>query len=163
MKAIVCVDKNWAIGKNGNLLFHIREDLQNFKKLTTGKPIIYGRKTLETFPKQQPLPNRDNYILSHSKDLLVDGATIIHSIKELPDIPELIVIGGASVYEQLIDLCSSAIVTVVDKKVEGADAFFPNLSTMPAWSRQNIGEWQQSANGHKFRFEEWLNLDKYKI
>lgn len=163
MKAIVCVDKNWGIGKDGDLLFHIREDLQNFKKVTTGHPIIYGRKTLETFPGKKPLPGRDNYILSRDKNLEVEGATVIHSIEELPDIPDLIVIGGASVYEQLINYCNSAIVTLVDEEVEGADAFFPNLEEKEGWLRQKNGPWLESADGHKYRFEEWLNLDKYKM
>ena len=163
MKAIVCVDKNWGIGKDGDLLFHIREDLQNFKKVTTGHPIIYGRKTLETFPGKKPLPGRDNYILSRDKNLEVEGATVIHSIEELPDIPDLIVIGGASVYEQLINYCNSAIVTLVDEEVKGADAFFPNLEEKEGWLRQKNGPWLESADGHKYRFEEWLNLDKYKM
>ena len=163
MKAIVCVDKNWGIGKDGDLLFHIREDLQNFKKVTTGHPIIYGRKTLETFPGKKPLPGRDNYILSRDKNLEVEGATVIHSIEELPDIPDLIVIGGASVYEQLINYCNSAIVTLVDEEVEGADAFFPNLEEKEGWLRQKNGPWLKSADGHKYRFEEWLNLDRYKM
>ena len=163
MKAIVCVDKNWGIGKDGDLLFHIREDLQNFKKVTTGHPIIYGRKTLETFPGKKPLPGRDNYILSRDKNLEVEGAIVIHSIEELPDIPDLIVIGGSSVYEQLINYCNSAIVTLVDEEVEGADAFFPNLEEKEGWLRQKNGPWLESADGHKYRFEEWLNLDKYKM
>lgn len=163
MKAIVCVDNNWAIGKNGDLLFHIREDLQNFKKLTTNHPIVYGRKTLETFPKQKPLPKRDNYILTRDPNYKVEGAFVVHSIEEIPDIPDLIVIGGASVYEQLINRCSSAIVTVVDEEVKDADAFFPDLSKKEGWLKQKVGPWQTSEDGHKFRFVEWLNLDKFKM
>ncbi len=163
MKAIVCVDKNWAIGKNGDLLFHISEDMKNFRKLTTGHSIVYGRKTLETFPGCKPLPNRENYLLTRDQNYKVEGAFVVHSIEEIPDIPDLIVIGGASVYEQLINYCSSAIVTLVDEEVEGADAFFPNLSEKEGWLKQKVGPWQTSKDGYKFRFEEWLNLDKFKM
>lgn len=64
MKAIVCVDKNWAIGNNNNLLFNIKEDMARFKDITMGKTIVYGRKTLESFPGMKPLPGRKNIVLT---------------------------------------------------------------------------------------------------
>ena len=66
MKAIAAVDQNWAIGYKGNLLVHISEDMKNFRRLTSGKTVIYGRKTLETFPHAKPLPKRENIILSRN-------------------------------------------------------------------------------------------------
>lgn len=76
MKAIVAVDRNWGIGYNGDLLFHISADLKRFKELTIGHTLIYGRKTLETFPRKRPLDGRRNIILSHDGALRVPGAEV---------------------------------------------------------------------------------------
>ena len=67
MKAIAAVDQNWAIGNKGQLLVHISEDMKNFRRLTSGKTVIYGRKTLETFPHAKPLPT---YEIFHSRNCL---------------------------------------------------------------------------------------------
>ncbi|MEE3496146.1 MAG: dihydrofolate reductase, partial [Butyrivibrio sp.] len=83
MKAIVAVDSNWAIGYQGRLLVSIRADQQNFKNLTMGKTIVYGRKTLETFPRKAVLPGRNNIILSTKKDYEVKDAVVAHSKEEL--------------------------------------------------------------------------------
>ena len=83
MNIVVSVDKNWAIGNDGNLLYRIHEDLRRFKELTFGKVVVYGRKTLSTFPNQEPLKNRINIILTKDKDFKIPNAWIVHSIKEL--------------------------------------------------------------------------------
>ena len=105
MKAIVAVDSNWGIGNKGRLLVSIPADQKNFRNETIGKTIVYGRKTLETFPQQVVLPKRNNIILSTKKDYRVKDAAVVHSRQELLDLvsdldtDEVYIIGGESVYK----------------------------------------------------------------
>ena len=136
MKAIAAVDQNWAIGNNNQLLVHIPDDMKNFRRLTQGKTVIYGRKTLETFPHAKPLPKRDNIILSRNPDYFVENAKVVHSVEELKELlPEntddYIVIGGDSVYHTLLPLCDTCIITKVANSYH-ADAWCDNLDTDPA-------------------------------
>ena len=82
MKLIAAADKNWAIGKDGELLVRISEDMKNFSAITTGNVIVMGRKTLESFPGGKPLPNRVNIVLTHEKDYNGKGAIVVHSEEE---------------------------------------------------------------------------------
>ena len=147
MKAIVAVDSNWAIGYQGRLLVSIRADQQNFNNLTMGKTIVYGRKTLETFPRKAVLPGRNNIILSTKKDYEVKDAVVAHSKEELAellkDVPsdDIFIIGGSSVYNEFIDECDTAIVTFIDKEYQ-ADSYFPNLDEDPAWELAKESEEQ---------------------
>lgn len=162
MNVIVAVDQNWAIGKKGQLLFRIREDLEHFRTLTTGNCVIYGRKTLETFPGGEPLPYRDNIVLTENKSFEVD-AMVAHNLDELRriihDYPaeQVYVIGGASVYRQLLSYCATAYVTKIDASIEGADAFFPNLDIDPNWQMTEEGEIRQSGDGVRFWFVKYRN------
>ena len=162
MNVIVAVDQNWAIGKKGQLLFRIREDLEYFRALTTGNCVIYGRKTLETFPGGEPLPYRDNIVLTENKSFEAD-VMVAHNLDELRriihDYPteQVYVIGGASVYRQLLSYCDTAYVTKIDASIEGADAFFPNLDIDPNWQMTEEGENRQSGDGVWFRFVKYRN------
>ena len=138
MNLIVAVDKNWAIGNKNKLLIQIPSDMKNFRMLTTGNVIIMGRKTLESFPQSQPLGNRVNIVLTRSENYKVNGATVVHSLdalweelKKYPD-KEIYVIGGESIYRQLLPFCDKAIVTKIDEAYE-ADTYFPNLDQDPQW------------------------------
>lgn len=138
MKLIVAVDRNWAIGCKGNLLVRIPADHKNFRELTTGRVVVLGRKTLETFPQGLPLKNRTNIIMSRDMAYQVKDAVIVHSVDELLDkikeydTNDVFVIGGDSIYKQLIGYCDTAIVTFIDHKYE-ADAYFPDLDNNPEW------------------------------
>lgn len=138
MKLIVAVDNNWAIGYNNQLLVSIPNDHKMFRKNTVNKVVVLGRKTLETFPQGQPLANRTNIILSKNKDYKVNGAITVNSIEalleELKKYPsdDVYIIGGDSIYKQMIDYCDTAIVTKVDHEYQ-ADAYFPNLDKLPGW------------------------------
>ncbi|RKM58191.1 dihydrofolate reductase [Butyrivibrio sp. X503] len=139
MKAIVAVDSNWAIGNKGQLLVSIPADQKdNFRRRTSGNTIIYGRKTLETFPQKIVLPNRRNIILSTRPDYTVKNAEVAHNRDELMELiknensDDVYIIGGETVYKQFIDDCDTAIVTFIDKAYE-ADAYFPNLDKDPNW------------------------------
>ena len=136
MNVIVAVDQNWAIGKDGDQLVYLSEDLKRFKSLTTGHPVILGRKTLATFPGGRPLKGRRNLILSRSTDFAPEGAEVFSDVETLrAAAPEdAFVIGGASVYRQLLPWCDTAYVTKIDRTFP-ADCYFPDLEQDPAWER----------------------------
>ena len=126
-KLVACVDKNFGLGYKNNLLFHIPADLKNFRALTLNHTIIFGRKTLATFPNQQPLDGRRNIILSRTQDK-ISGAEVVKNIAELFAVldtsEENFVIGGAEIFSELIPYAAEIFLTVVDAKVN-ADVFFP--------------------------------------
>ena len=134
MELIVAVDKNWAIGKDGDQLVYIPEDLKRFKALTMGHPVILGRKTLATFPGGRPLKGRANLILSRDPEVRPEGAQVYADAESLlADAPEdAFVIGGASVYNLLVDRCDTAHVTKIDGEFP-ADTWFPNLDERENW------------------------------
>lgn len=138
MNIIVAVDKNWAIGKNNKLLVSIPQDMKFFRETTTGKVVVMGRKTLESFPGGQPLKKRVNIVLTSDKNYHVNGADIVHSIdallEELKKYPaeDIYVIGGESIYRQLLPYCDKAYVTKIEHAYD-ADTFFPNLDEDPHW------------------------------
>lgn len=138
MKIIVAADNNWAIGNDGQLLITIPSDLKSFQQETLGKTIVYGRKTLQTFPRQMVLSDRENIILSRNENYQEKGAEVVHSIDELMkklsghNSDEVFVVGGSSIYEQLLPYCNICYVTKLDREFE-ADSFFPNLDEDPEW------------------------------
>jgi dihydrofolate reductase len=138
MNLIAAVDKNWAIGKNNSLLVRIPADQKFFRETTTGKVVVMGRKTLESFPGGLPLKNRTNIVLTHNKDYKVKDAIVVHSMDELHeelkdyDSEDIFVIGGEKIYEQLLDECDVAHITRIDYSYD-ADAYFPNLDERPEW------------------------------
>lgn len=131
---IVAIGKDNEIGLNNDLLWHIREDLQYFKRTTKKHIIIMGRKTLLSLPNG-PLKYRDNIVITKDKDFKCDGAYIVHSIEEslkvaqsLNDSGEkkIFVIGGASIYEQFMPLVDYLYITHVFENFK-ADKFFPKI------------------------------------
>lgn len=138
MNLIVAVDQNWAIGKNNQLLVRIPADQKFFRETTTGKVVVMGRKTLESFPNGQPLKNRTNIVLTRNKDYAVKGAIVVHSMDELHDelkkynSEDVFVIGGEKIYEQLLDECDVAHVTKIEFAYD-ADSYFPNLDENSDW------------------------------
>ena len=138
MNIIVAVDKNWAIGCNNKLLVSIPSDMKFFRETTTGNVVVMGRKTLESFPNGLPLKNRTNIVLTGNQNYQVKGAIIVHSIEELLEelknynSEQIYVIGGDSVYRQMLPYCDTAHITKIDHAYE-ADAYFPNLDEMDDW------------------------------
>lgn len=138
MNLIVAVDNNWAIGNKNKLLVRIPNDMKHFREETTGKVVVLGRKTLETFPQGLPLPNRMNVILSTDAAYQVKNAVVVHSLEELLeelkayDTEDVYIIGGGSVYRQLLPYCDTAHVTKIDCAYE-ADSYFPNLDRSEEW------------------------------
>ena len=138
MNLIVAVDSNWGIGKDNKLLVSIPADMKFFRTTTSGKAVIMGRKTLESFPNGLPLKNRVNIVITGNKDYKVKDAIVVHSIeealKEAGKYPseDVYVIGGDSIYRQMLPYCSTAHVTKIDFAYQ-ADTFFPNLDEMEEW------------------------------
>ena len=138
MNIIVAADQNWAIGKDNKLLISIPADMKFFRTTTTGKVVVMGRKTLESFPGGQPLKKRTNIVLTRDKNYKVKDAIVVHSIEEVLeelkkyDSEDVYVIGGDSIYSQMLPYCDTAHVTKIDFAYE-ADSYFPNLDEMPEW------------------------------
>ena len=153
MNLIVAVDRNWAIGKDGDQLVYLSEDLKHFKALTTGHPVILGRKTLATFPGGRPLKGRRNMILSRSPGFAPVGAEVFQNLPALLEAaPEdAFVLGGASVYAALLDRCGTAYVTRIEASFPGPDCFFPNLDRLPQWHVTDEGPTLEEQ-GLRFRY-----------
>ena len=149
MNLIVAVDENWAIGKDGDQLAYIRADLKRFKELTDGHAVILGRKT---FPGGRPLKGRRNLILSATPDYAVEGAEVYPSIDLLlSNAPEdAFVIGGSSVYDALVDHCSTAYVTRILASFP-ADRWFPDLDKREGWHIAQQSEVMEE-NGLRFQY-----------
>lgn len=147
MNLIVAVDKNWAIGNGNKLLVSIPQDMKFFRETTTGKVVVMGRKTLETFPGKQPLKNRTNIVLTRDAKYQVKDAIVVHSVEDLLEElkkyaeDEIYVIGGETIYRQLLPYCKVAHVTKINHAYE-ADTYFPNLDEMEDWVVTGISEEQ---------------------
>ena len=153
MKLIAAVDQNWAIGKGGDQLCYILADLKRFRALTTGHPVILGRKTLATFPGGRPLKNRRNLVLSRDPAFAPEGAEVFRDLDSLRAAApaDAFVIGGGSVYAALLDACDTAYITKIDAAWPEADAFFPDLDKDPAWVVAEEGEPLEDG-GFSFRY-----------
>ena len=138
MNLIAAVDRNWAIVYKNELLVRIPEDQKWFRETTTGKAVIMGRKTLESFPNKSPLKNRLNVVITSDMNYSVPGAVVVHSIDEAVEAvrdyadDDVYVIGGESIYRQMLPLCSTAHITKVDYAYQ-ADAHFPDLDKEEGW------------------------------
>ena len=149
---IVAMGKNREIGKENQLLWHLPKDLKHFKELTSGHPIIMGRKTYESIGK--PLPNRTNIVISRKNDWFEEGILIVGSIKEAVKFAkkideEVFVIGGGNIYEQTIDFADKLEVTLVDAVLD-ADTFFPKINEK-VWQKTNE-ERHQKDEKNEFDF-----------
>ncbi len=150
MKAIAVVDRNLAIGKNGQLLFHLPSDLAHFKAETLGGVVIMGRKTLESMPGGKPLPGRHTLVLSRSMEpglwirekkgkkwlfgVFADAQALLDflDLKE-NDARTIAVCGGEQIYRQMLPYCDSLVLTEGDAESEGADAHFPEFRGDASW------------------------------
>ena len=163
MKLIAAADKEWNIGNKGNLLFSLPDDMKFFRTTTSGKVVVMGRKTLESFPGSKPLKNRVNIVLSRNTHK-VEGAEFVKSVDELlekiweynPD--DVYVIGGAQIYSLLLPYCDTALITHVDAVADEADAKLPVLST-DEWKQTECSE-ELENNGIKFRFTTYKRTEK---
>lgn len=138
--------QNRVIGKDNALPWHLPKDLQYFKKITLGKPIIMGRKTFDSIGR--PLPGRPNIVITRNTDWSHEGVQVVHSVDEAialgselanqKDVEELMVIGGSQIYTELLNRADRLYMTQVHSEVEGDDYF-------PAFS---LDEWQKYSEEH---------------
>ena len=159
MKLIASADKNWGIGFKNKLLVSIPTDMKFFRQTTTGKVVVMGRKTLESFPNGLPLKNRTNIVLTGNKDYRVKDAVIVHTLEELQEelkryqSDDIYVIGGERIYRQLLPLCDTAYITRIDHAFQ-ADTFLPNLDELEDWKMTEAGE-EQTCFDLEFRFTKY--------
>jgi dihydrofolate reductase len=125
---LVAVSKNNVIGKDNDLPWRLKKDLQHFKAYTTGKAIVMGRKTYESIGR--PLPNRRNIVISKSIKN-IDGAEIFTSLEEamnaMKDEKEIVITGGSYLFNDTVDLVNKLVITFVDVEIEDGDVFYPNI------------------------------------
>ena len=152
MELIVAVYEDWGIGKDGTQPVALSADRKFFRETTRGAMVIVGRRTIEDFPGQQPLPGRVNVALTRS-NAEIPGFMVCHSPEEAAELakaaPRAMVIGGGSVYRQMLPFCHTAYVTKVHCAPE-SDTFFPNLDTDPDWTLEKI---LQSGEENGIRYE----------
>ena len=159
IRAIVHADKEWGIGKNGDMMFSLPKDMKFFRETTMGHTVVMGGNTLRSFPGQKPLKNRVNIVLSRGQ--VRDDCIIVRSYDELKTAmkdrknEEIYVIGGGEVYKALLPYCHEVLVTKVDA-VGGAEVFFPNLDMHPDFICVDEGE-PVDDNGLTIRFTRYKN------
>lgn len=141
---IVAMDRNRGIGRNGKVPWRLSLDMEFFKNVTMGKPIIMGRRTWESLPRA--LPGRENIVLTQQQDYQAEGATVVHSAEEAlraaGDVEEVMVIGGAEVYQLFLPRAERIFMTQVNTLVEDADTWFPEFD-LSAWDEAMLGIYPQ--------------------
>lgn len=159
MKAIVAADNKWGIGYQNKLLVSIPSDMKFFRQTTTGKVVVMGRKTLESFPNGLPLKNRVNIVLTKNRNYDVKDAVIVHSEKEILEelkkynSDDIFVIGGESIYRMMLPYLDLIYVTKIDRTFQ-ADTFFPDLDAMEEWEMTEEGE-EQTCFDLEFAFTKY--------
>ena len=135
MELIVAVYDDWGIGRDGTQPLALSADRKFFRETTKGAMVIAGRRTIGDFPGQKPLPGRVNLALT-TQEIEIPGFTVVHSPNEAVEMAKTadraFVIGGGSVYRQMIHYCDTAYITKVHCTID-SDTYFPNLDEDPAW------------------------------
>jgi len=161
MNLIAAVDKNFGIGKDGDMPWHIPADLQYFKQMTLGKTIIMGRKTLESLPGGKPLKGRDNIVITANSQYICEGAAVCHSIDEaieaVKDLPsdDVMVIGGAGIYGAMYSYCKRAYITKIDAEYD-VDTSIVNLDEAVGWRIERVGD-VHSDGEVEYRHVDYVN------
>ncbi len=156
---IAAMDHNRLIGRDNQLPWHLPADLRHFKDVTMAKPILMGRKTYESIGR--PLPGRKNIVISRDKAYSQAGCEVVHSIDAAlacaADVEEIMVIGGASIYDLTLSRADRLYLTIIDKTFEG-DAWFPVYDTHD-WYTVDVQEGQHVDKGHVLPYR-FLTLDR---
>jgi len=164
--------KAGVIGKDGSMPWHLPEDLKHFSQLTTGHPVIMGRKTWESFPaKYRPLPGRTNIVVTRNAEWAstpeAEGALVVSSLDEAllesqfaPGGQKVWIIGGAEIFEQSMNLANLAVVTIIDADFDG-DTFAPELGDDWTFDTMAPAEgWLTAKNGTNYRFTSWRRNER---
>lgn len=155
---IVAMARNRAIGKNGDLIWHLSADLRHFKQVTMGKTVVMGRKTYESLPGRKPLPGRRNVILSERMEQAPEGFELANSVSQvletLANEEEVMIMGGGSIYEQFLPHATRLYLTRLDKTFE-ADTFFPIIN-FEDWQLVDLQVFDDDSQvDFSYRFEVW--------
>ena len=150
---IVAIAQNFAIGKNNDLLFHLPNDLKRFKQITTGHPVIMGRKTLLSLPKGA-LPNRRNIVISDIPGEKFERCEMVSSIEEaavaVKDEQESFIIGGGMIYQQFFPLAGKLYLTLVHRDFD-ADVYFPYID-YSEWEELFREDHSDEKNGFEYSY-----------
>lgn len=152
---VVAMGLNREIGIDNQLPWHLPKDLKHFKEITSGHPIIMGRKTYESIGK--PLPNRTNIVISRKKDWFEEGILIVGSIKEAIKFgqkidEDIFIIGGGNIFEQTMDIADKLEVTEIKTNIE-ADTFFPKIDPKIWTKTDEICHEKDEKNNFDFCFQ----------
>ena len=168
MNLIAAVDLNWGIGYNSKLLERIPEDMAYFKEITQGKVVVMGRITLESLPNKKPLNQRINIVLTGNKNYKCEGAILCYSLEELfkrlkkyKD-EDIFVIGGGSVYSQLMSRCNKAYITKIYKEY-AYDSVLVNLDNNKQWEKVSTSEKQEFKQEIYYSFNIYIKKDNITI
>lgn len=157
---IAAMDRNRVIGKKGTLPWYLPADLRHFKELTTGKPIIMGSTTFASIGKA--LPNRINIVMTRDSSFVAEGCVIVHSVEEAlaaaRGCDEVMVIGGAQVFEQFFPRANRMYLTMIDAEING-DVYFPAWN--PAEWRETTREMHKPDEKNKYTYA-FLTFDRIK-
>ena len=147
---IAAIGKNLELGRNNELIWRFKEDMKFFKNMTMGKPIIMGYNTFKSLPGL--LPGRKHIVLTTKDINLGEDVEIVHSIDELLDkiieYPEVMIIGGASIYSQMIEYSNKMYLTEIEAESKDADVFFPKFN-QDDWDKEIISEIEESQTKYK--------------
>lgn len=163
MNAIVAVCKDWGIGYKGKLLVDNPSDMRHFVELTSGGTVVMGRATYDSLPGKRPLKNRRNIVMTRNPAFSAEGFEVVHSKEELEKIiaheaPETVwCIGGAAIYELLLDSCEACYITHNDCVCD-ADAYFPKLSEQNGWKKVDTSYEGKTSEGISFVFSTWQRI-----
>ena len=154
IKMIAAVGKNGELGKNNDLIWHFKEDMQFFRSTTTGSTVVMGRKTFESLPKA--LPKRRNVVISKNSAFKPEGAEAVSSIEsalELIGDDRAFIIGGASIYKEFLPYAKELYLTEIDSACPDADTYFPPFDRS-GYLREVLGE--SKENGICFSFVKYI-------
>ena len=150
-------DRAGAIGRRGEIPWHVPEDMAHFREVTGTTVVVMGRKTWESLPQRfRPLPNRHNVVVTRSSTFIADGAEVVSSLEAALDRPDDIVtvMGGGEIYSAAMDVATHLRITEIDVLVESADAFAPEIDQY-RWETDAEQQWQTSHNGTRYRFVDY--------
>ncbi|MFT4127475.1 MAG: dihydrofolate reductase [Gordonia sp. (in: high G+C Gram-positive bacteria)] len=154
-------DRVGAIGRGNAIPWRIPEDMARFREITGNNAVVMGRKTWESLPERfRPLPGRHNIVVTRAADYRAAGADVVHSVADAftragaQAGAEVLVIGGGEIYSATIEQATRLRVTEIDVLVDGADAFAPVVDET-RWDVGQMGEWQRSATGTRYRFVDY--------
>ncbi len=162
MDLIVACDRAGGIGRAGDLLCSIPADMKYFREKTAGKTVVMGQRTLLSFPGGKPLKGRINVVLSDDPEFNPEGTVTVHSVedmkREIARYPEdeVMLIGGASMYNAFYPLCRRAYITWIEEVFEDADVFIPSFDRLEGWRLESISE-PIETGGHIIRFAVYAN------